>query len=283
MVKKSEFEHRIEQAMADYTLLDLIPSFAHQEHGSGWGEMLGGAKPLLNPNNPITLTHVVFALVVLGLMVVLALVARGKYSDQKSALLPEDRLSVRNFFEGIFDALFGVMEGMMGREQARKFFPLIGTLAIFILFNNLMGLIPGLVPPTQNLNTNMAMALVVFVFYNYVGIREQGVVNYLKHFAGPVWWLALLMVPLELISHCIRPLSLTLRLGGNMTGDHTVLGVFGSIAADLFGGLPLLLPVPFLFLGLLVSVIQTVVFCLLSAIYIALAVEHHEHDDEHHH
>jgi len=269
--------------MADYTLLDLIPAFSHQEHGAGWGEMLGGAQPLLNPGNPITMTHVVFAGVVLVVMTVLALVARGKYADQKTALIPEGKLSVRNFFEAIFDALFDIMSGMMGKEQARKYFPLIGTLSIFILLNNLMGLIPGLIPPTQNLNTNMAMALVVFVFYNYVGMREVGVVNYLKHFAGPVWWLAVLMVPLEIISHCIRPLSLTLRLGGNMTGDHTVLGVFGSIASDLFGGLPLLLPVPFLFLGLLVSVIQTVVFCLLSAIYIALAVEHHDHGDDHDH
>lgn len=265
--------------MADYTLLDLIPSFAEHEHGAGWGEMLGGAKPLLNPANPIGLTHVVLAVVALVFITILALVARQKYGSKEEALIPEGKLSVRNFFEGIFDALFNSMASMMGKENARRYFPLIGTLGIFILINNLMGLIPGLVPPTQNLNTNIAMALVVFVYYNYVGLREQGPVNYLKHFAGPVWWLAILMFPLEIISHTIRPFSLTLRLGGNMTGDHTVLGVFGQIAGDMFGGLPLVLPIPFLFLGLLVSVIQTVVFCLLSAIYIAMAVHH---EDDHH-
>ena len=263
--------------MANYTLLDLFPTFAEREHGKGWGELLGGAQPLLDPSNPITLTHVVLAGVALVIVSALALVARRKYATKEQALVPEGHLNVRNFFEGIFDALFNSMTSMMGRENARKYFPLIATLAIFILVCNLMGLVPGLVPPTQNLNTNIAMALVVFVFYNYVGIREQGLVDYLKHFAGPVWWLAFLMFPLEIVSHCIRPFSLTLRLGGNMTGDHTVLGVFGQIAADLFGGLPLLLPVPFLFLGLLVSVIQTIVFCMLSSIYIAMAVHHEDH------
>ncbi len=263
--------------MADYTLLDLIPSFAHTEHAQGWGEALGGAKPLLDPTGKIGLTHVVFAVLAFVIITVLALVARGKYASKETAVIPEGKLSVRNFFEAIFDGLFNSMEGMMGEENAKRYFPLIAGLGIFILICNLMGLVPGFIPPTQNLNTGIAMALVVFVFYNIIGIREQGIVNYAKHFAGPVWWLAILMVPLELVSHAIRPLSLTLRLGGNMTGDHTVLGVFGQIGADLFGGLPLFLPVPFLFLGLLVSVIQTVVFCMLSAIYISMAVHHDDH------
>ena len=263
--------------MADYTLLDLIPSFAHREHEGGWGDLLGGAKPLINPSNLITMTHVVLALVALIVIVVLALVARRKYADRETAVVPEGHLNVRNAFEGIFDALFNAMQDMMGEENARRYFPLIASLGVFILVCNLMGLVPGLIPPTQNLNTGIAMGLVVFVFYNVIGIREQGFVNYLKHFAGPVWWLAFLMVPLELVSHAIRPLSLTLRLGGNMTGDHIVLGVFGDLASDLFWEFPVLLPVPFLFLGLLVSLIQTVVFCLLSAIYISMAVHHEEH------
>lgn len=262
--------------MADYTLLDLIPAFAEREHGAGWGELLGGAKPLLNPSSPIGLTHVVLAVVALVVITVLALVARGKYADKETAVIPEGHLSVRNAFEGLFDGFFNVMASMMGEENAKRYFPLIGSLAVFILVCNLMGLVPGFIPPTQSLNTNIAMALVVFVFYNVIGMREQGAGNYLKHFAGPVWWLAFLMFPLELVSHAIRPMSLTLRLGGNMTGDHTVLGVFGQIAADIFGGLPLFLPIPFLFLGLLVSVIQTVVFCMLSAIYISMAVHHEE-------
>lgn len=263
--------------MADYTLLDLIPSFAHHEHTTGWGEALGGAKPLLNPNGTIGLTHVVFTVLAFVIITVLALIARGKYSSRETALIPEGKLSVRNAFEAIFDALYNSMETTMGEENAKRYFPLIGGLGVFILLNNLMGLVPGLIPPTQNLNTNIAMALVVFVFYNIIGIRSQGFVNYMKHFAGPVWWLAFLMFPLELVSHAIRPLSLTLRLGGNMTGDHTVLGVFAQIASDLFGGLPLFLPVPFLFLGLLVSVIQTVVFCQLTVIYIAMATHHDDH------
>lgn len=263
--------------MADYTLLDLVPAFAEKEHGAGWGEALGGATPLLNPSGAITMTHVVLAIVAFIVITVLALVARGKYANKETALIPEEGITVRNLFEGLFDALFNSMEGMMGKENAKRYFPLLGTLAVFILICNLMGLIPGLTPPTQSLNTNIAMSLVVFVFYHVVGIREQGFGNYIKHFAGPVWWLAILIFPLEIISHCIRPLSLTLRLGGNMTGDHTVLGVFGQIASDLFGGLPLVLPIPFLFLGLLVSVIQTVVFVMLSSIYISMSLHHDDH------
>ena len=270
-----EFQTR---PMADYTLLDLIPSFAHHEHAPrGWSEVLGGARPVFKETGPILMAPVAFAALVLVIMVIGALIARTKYKSAQTAILPEGHLTVRNVFEGIFDAIYNMMAGMMGPQNARRYFPLIATLGLFILGCNLLGLVPGFLPPTQSLNTNLAMGLTVFVFYNVVGLMEQGPVNYFKHFAGPMLALAPLMLVIELISHCIRPLSLSLRLAGNMTGDHTVLGVFGQIAADLFGGLPLLLPVPFLFLGLLVSVIQTIVFCMLSSIYIAMAVHHEEH------
>ncbi len=265
--------------MSDYTLLDLSHSFAEKEHGAGWGEALGGAQPLFNPGNPVTLTHVVLSSVVVLLIVVLATVAAGKYKDRESRLIPEGSFSIRNFFEVIFDGIFNMMASMMKEEQAKKYFPLIAALGVYILISNLMGLVPGLVPPTQNMNTNVAMSLVVFVFYNFVGVREQGIVNYIKHFMGPMLLVAPLIFAIEVFGHAFRPVSLAVRLAGNMTGDHAVLGVFGTIAENIFGGLPLILPIPFLFLGLLVSVVQMVVFCLLSSIYIALAVE--VHDDHH--
>ena len=264
--------------MANYTFLDLIPQFSHQEHSKeGWGQLLFDSKPLLNKAGTITLTHVIFAVIVLGLITVLALIARRAYSTREGELIPEDHLTVRNFFEAVFDSLYTLMENMMGRKYARQFFPLIGSLGIYILVSNLMGLVPGLMAPTSNLNTNLACGVVVFVFYNYVGLRENGV-EYLKHFLGPMAALAWFILPIELVGHAFRPLSLSIRLAGNLTGDHQVLGAFGGLAELIFK-VPILFPVPFLFLGLLVAVVQTVVFCMLSSIYIALAVEHH---DSHH-
>ena len=259
--------------MADYTFIDLFPELSKANHDGSFNAVFG--DPLLNPGGIVTITHLVMTGVALVIIVVLALLARRKYSNREEAIVPERKLSVRNFFEVIFDAVLSMMTDMMGREHARRFFPLIAALAVFIFVNNLMGLVPGLAPPTQNLNTNLAMSVVVFLFYNVVGIKENGLA-YLKHFLGPLLLLAPLMLVIELIGHAFRPVSLAVRLTGNMTGDHMVLGVFGDLAGGIFAGLPILLPVPFLFLGLLVSVIQTLVFCLLSTIYIALAVEHSE-------
>lgn len=260
--------------MADYTFIDLVaPSIAERNHGEGFNEIFG--NPLMNAAGTVTINHVVMAGVVTLIIVVLGLIARRKYASKEEAMIPDEKFTVRNFFEVIFDATLGLMSDMMGKENAKKFFPLIGALAVFILISNLLGLIPGFLPPTQNLNTNLACALVVFVVYNVAGLREHGL-GYLKHFLGPIWLIAPLMLVIELIGHAFRPISLAVRLTGNMTGDHAVLGVFGDMAAGLMG-VPFLLPVPFLFLGLLVSIIQTLVFCLLSSIYISLAVSHEGH------
>ncbi len=268
--------------MADYTFLDLVDEKAgtHLAHGD-YSSVDWLFAPLLNPDNPITIAHCVFAGVAAIIIAVLALVARRRYASKEEAMMPEGKFSVRNFFEVIFDAVLNIMSDMMGRENAKRYFPLIAALAVFILISNLMGLIPGLAPPTQNLNTTVAMSALVFVIYNIAGLREHGL-PYLKHFLGPVWFIAPLMLVIELVSHVFRPISLGVRLTGNMTGDHMVLGVFADLSADLFGAMgigeiPFLLPVPFFFLGLLVSIIQTLVFCLLSSIYISLAVSHEGH------
>jgi F-type H+-transporting ATPase subunit a len=223
----------------------------------------------------VTVTHVIMAAVAVAIIAILALIARRKYASKESAMIPEGKFSIRNAFEVIFDATLGMMSDMMGKENARRYFPLIAALAVFILVSNLMGLVPGLAPPTSNLNTTLACSAVVFITYNIAGIRAHGM-GYLKHFLGPVWFIAPLMLIIELVGHAFRPVSLAVRLAGNMTGDHMVLGVFGDMAASLFS-VPFLLPVPFLFLGLLVSLIQTLVFCLLTTIYISLAVSHDSH------
>jgi F-type H+-transporting ATPase subunit a len=260
--------------MADFTFIDLVaPGVAERNHGEGFNEIFG--NPLMNASGTVTVDHIIMASVAALIIVVMGLIARRKYANKEEAMIPDGKLTVRNFFEVIFDATLGLMSEMMGKKNAKRYFPLIAALAVYILISNLMGLIPGLAPPTQNLNTTLACSVVVFVMYNIAGIQEHGL-GYLKHFLGPIWFIAPLMLVIELIGHAFRPISLGVRLTGNMTGDHMVLGVFGDLAAGLMS-VPFLLPVPFLFLGLLVSIIQTLVFCLLSSIYISLAVSHEGH------
>jgi F-type H+-transporting ATPase subunit a len=152
--------------------------------------------------------------------------------------------------------------------------PLFGTFFIFILLGNLLGLVPGFTPPTADFNITFGLGVASFLAYNAIGIQAQGLVEYLKHFAGPIWWLAVLMVPLELIDNLVRPVSLALRLFGNMTGDHLVLEIFTDLTK-------VAVPVLFYMLGAFVSLIQAFVFTLLTVIYVSLAMGHH--GAEHHH
>lgn len=222
-----------------------------------------------------TLTHVLTALLILIFVTVGAIsFSSAMRRGGEEAIVPPPRFSLRNLFELLGDSLWNLMCNIMGETNARRYLPLIGTLACFIFFSNILALIPGMVPPTTTLKTNVALALTVFVLTHVEGIRAQGIGPYFKHLMGPIPWLAPLMLPIEIIGHLARPLSLSLRLMGNMVSDHKVVGVF-------FGLVPLLVPVPFLILGTLVAVIQTLVFCLLSMVYINIAVTTHEHDDEH--
>lgn len=262
--------------MADFTFIDFFPDFAEREYAPGepgWNDIFG--NPLLDPAGSVGITHVVFTGVLVLLLAGLALIARRKYRDRETALIPDGKLTVSGFFEVLFDAILNMMTEMMGEEAARKYFPLIAALACFVFFGNVMGLVPGLYHPTSNLNTGLACAIVVFLVYNAGGFIDQGW-GYIKHFMGPVLYLAPLIFVIEMVSHAFRPISLSVRLTGNMTGDHLVLEIFGDLAADLMT-IPFLLPIPFLFLGLLVCIIQALIFALLSSVYIALAVAHEDH------
>jgi F-type H+-transporting ATPase subunit a len=150
-------------------------------------------------------------------------------------------------------------------EQGRTVFPLLMTLFIFILFSNFIGLVPGCMAPTANLNTNASMALCVFLFYNYIGIREHGA-KYIKHFTGPVPWLIPIMLPIEMLSHLARPLSLTVRLFGNIFGEELVLILF-------FFLLPVVATLPIYFLYSLADTIQAFIFFMLSMIYLKMSFE----------
>jgi F-type H+-transporting ATPase subunit a len=171
---------------------------------------------------------------------------------------------LQNFMEVVVGGIENMICETMG-EKGKPFFPLIATLAIFILVSNLIGLIPGFFPPTANINTTAACAVIVFCSTHFVGIRNHGF-HYLKHFLGPVIWLAPLMFFIEVIGHLSRVISLTLRLFGNMNGHELVLMVFFALA-------PFLIPLVMMVFGVLVSFIQAFVFMLLTMIYIQGSLE----------
>jgi F-type H+-transporting ATPase subunit a len=162
---------------------------------------------------------------------------------------------------------------MMGREKAKRFFPVIGTSAIFIFFSNFLGFIPGLASPTSSWTITAGCALVVFLSFNYYGIKENGA-GYFKHLMGPVIWLSPLIFPLEVLSLFIRPITLSVRLMLNMAVDHILYTL-------MLGFLAVFLPLPVMVLGTLVAIVQVLVFCLLSSIYISLATEHEDHGEAH--
>jgi F-type H+-transporting ATPase subunit a len=184
-------------------------------------------------------------------------------------LVPDETLTARNMAELFIGFIQGLTEGVLGKK-GRPYIGLFGTFFIFILVANLMGLVPGFSPTTSNFQTTLALGFASFIAFNYIGIKDQGLVKYLAHFAGPIWWLAVLMFPLELIGAFVRPFSLGLRLFGNMTGDHLVLEIFTDLTR--FG-----VPVLFYFFGTLVSVLQAFVFTLLTIIYVSLSVGHDDH------
>jgi F-type H+-transporting ATPase subunit a len=148
-----------------------------------------------------------------------------------------------------------------------QYMPLIGTLGFFVLLNNLFGLVPGLGSGTANWNVTLGCALVVFLYYNFHGMREHGIGRYLGHFAGPVWFLWILMWPLEVLGLLSRILSHSLRLFGNIAGEHMVSGIFFTLV-------PLVVPVPLMVMGLFFGLIQTLVFIMLATIYVSGAVTH---------
>jgi F-type H+-transporting ATPase subunit a len=209
---------------------------------------------------------------------------------------------LQNFLEVVLEQFQQMIDDVMGHD-GRRYLPLIATLGLFILMGNLLGLVPGLVGVTGNLNTNAACAIVVFVAYHWIGARKQGLIPYLKHFAGPVP-LALkpLMFVIEIISHLARPLSLTLRLFGNIVGGHILLAVIfllmgldgligwalsGSVPGAIIGGIggivTIAFTVGFLYpLKILVAFLQAFIFVMLTMLYISGAIEESDHHSEQH-
>jgi F-type H+-transporting ATPase subunit a len=247
----------------DIVWTSLIPGYNKLEE-------IGVPKDFDPAHPPHPAYHISGGILIFMLLIVLAVVGTRKikatpqeFTDED--LIPDDKLSISNVMEILVGGIAKVMEDSMG-EVWPRFLHLIGALALFILFCNLMGLVPGFLPPTESINTTAACALIVFFASHYYGFKEHGLA-YLKHFMGPFWWLAPLMAPIEIISHLARPLSLSLRLAGNIVGDHKVGVIF-------FGLVALGVPLFALFLGLFVSFIQTFVFSLLAMVYISGAIAH---------
>ena len=214
---------------------------------------------------------------------------------------------LQNFFEVVLEQFQQLIDDVIG-PQGRPYLPLIATLGLFILGANLLSLVPGMSGPTTNLNTTAACALIVFLSYHYIGVRKQGALTYLKHFAGPVpLILKPLMFVIEIISHLARPLSLTLRLFGNMVGGHILLAIIfflmglqgligwalsgsalGAVVGGIGGLVMIVFTVGFLYpLKILVSFLQAFIFVMLTMLYISGAIEeaeHHggEHQPAHH-
>jgi F-type H+-transporting ATPase subunit a len=213
-------------------------------------------------NNPEHLIpdYVVMSIIAAGLLILFFAV-----SSRKPQLIPSKLQNVMELIIQFFESLLADLIG----EEGKKYLPLVGTVGLFILACNLLGLVPGMMSPTSKLNVTAGCALTVFIYYHWQGIKAQGLFKYLKHFMGPIPLLAPLMVPIEIISHFSRPLSLSMRLFGNIFAEELLILIMASI-------IPFLLPLPFMAIAIITAVVQAYVFVLLSCIYIAGAVVHEE-------
>lgn len=216
-----------------------------------------------------------------------AAVGKKRIVSVSDAIVPDQTLTVRNFWDLVIGFIVSLGDSIMGPEN-RKYLPLVGTLFIYILFSNLLGLIPGFSPPTSSVAFNFGMSIVVFVLYHFWGARETGVIKYLAHFGMlelpspkkilvflPALGLWGVLFCIEMISHAVRPITLSVRLFANMTADHAVLGVFTDLVGQ-YGVATI-----FYFMGTFISCIQAFVFTVLTMVYIKLACGGHGDSDHH--
>ena len=201
--------------------------------------------------------HVIYSWFVILLLIVFAVLA-----TRKIEMIPT---KAQNFFELVISGMEEFMVDITG-EEGRWFFPMIATLFIYIATCNLIGLIPGFYPPTASINTTVSCAIPVFLFTHFIGIKYHGI-KYVKHFLGPVWWLIPIILPIEVIGHLARVLSLSFRLFGNITGHELVLMILFMLAGAFFA------PLPIMAMGIFVAFVQAFVFFLLSIMYFSGAME----------
>ena len=222
-----------------------------------------------------TIHHIYAALVTFVILLVTSLIARSRFVDIEKAIIPPRTFGIVAAYELFVETLLGLMANIIGPSY-RRYVPVIGSLGLFIFVSNMMGLIPGWRPATDNFNTSFACGLIVFIYFNAHGLRVNGF-HHITHLMNPVgtwwgWFLAPLLFPIEVVGLVVRPITLGIRLAANMIGDHAVLFAFAGLV-------PFLIPLPFYMLGFLICVIQTAVFVILSCVYISL----HASEAEAHH
>lgn len=201
--------------------------------------------------------HVVYSWFVMILLIVL-----GAIGAKSLSMIPG---KAQNIFEMIISGMEEFMVDITG-EEGRAIFPLLATVFLYVATCNLIGLVPGFFPPTASINTTLSCALVVVVFTHVIGIKYHGF-KYIKHFMGPIWWMVPIMLPIEIISHLARIMSLSFRLFGNMMGHELVLMILFMLAGAFFA------PLPIMAMGIFVALVQAFVFFLLSTMYFAGAME----------
>lgn len=220
-----------------------------------------------NHNGQIWFEALCFSLLVILFISIIVILSSAKYRRIPKGL--------SNFTEVCYEKLRGIVVSLMG-ESGVKFFPFLGTIFIFIFVSNLVGLLPASRSPTMTLSITLALGLSTFLFVQAAGIKANGVIGHLKHFCGPVWYLAFLMLPIELLSECVKPLSLSFRLFGNISGKEKVIEEFIKLGDVV----PIQLPI--LFLGVLVSLLQAFIFTALSCIYLSTVTAHEEEHGKSH-
>lgn len=239
-----------------YVLAYFEETLSHNAHYIG-NTFLEHTPPTWRSFEPIAASlGIAIVLVLLGLMV------RGRIAR---GVEPDSRLTLPTAVEVFLSYFYDLAKSVMGAERARKYYTFIGASAAFVFLSNLLALIPGFPVPTSSLNITWGSALVVFVLFNVYGIAANGFA-YFKHMAGPAWYLYWLIFPIEVVSLCVRPVTLAVRLMLNMSVDHLLLSIFVGFAA-------VLLPLPVMALGVIVILVQTLVFALLTTVYIGLATE----------
>ena len=219
---------------------------------------------LIKPFEMVGLGHFAQANVhvIYSWLVMLLLIGAGYLGAKNVQMIPG---KAQNFFETVISGIENFMVDTAG-EEGRWFFPIVGTIFIYVFICNLMGLVPGCYPPTASLNTTASCALVVFFMTHYIGVKYHGI-HYINHFTGPVWWLIPIVLPIEVIGHLARVLSLSFRLFGNMMGHELVVTILLTLAG-LF-----LAPLPIMAMGIFVAFVQAFIFFLLSVMYFAGSME----------
>jgi F-type H+-transporting ATPase subunit a len=219
--------------------------------------------------------HIGAVVIVIAMLLAFAAKVRASLADTDVAVTPEEGMTARSVAEAFVEGIVGIAKSAIPGD-AERYVPLLATFFAFIFVANLLGLVPGFAPPTSTFNITFALGCVAFGAYHAYGVKAQGLGAYLKHFLGPVLFIAPLMLIIEIFSHAFRPVSLGVRLYANMFADHTVIEMFTDLTRAV-------IPVAFYLLGAFVCLIQSFVFTMLSAIYISGAVAHGHGAEEHHH